>query len=356
MAFTFGLPWVQHWLQGGSRQRKRRPPPRRTPVRRTCRLQLEPLEDRLTPVSLNFFPIGPVAVNPQPLPPLPVPPSVAIELDSMPNLPARTAGTSMQQEHIVGFLSKQITFQPAASTTASDPWFLHVSYSLNVSETATVVLPTALNAGSLWASFVIFGTWRASLVPVATTGTTWLINNATINENGSIWGALNMPSATAAPTMDTFMWTTQISENGAERPLMLPNTIPTGPIQMPWNFQTNIQSSGMVMEFPPEPLMPAPLAASFWQQDQLTESFNGTGGIAVQPSIVIGATFNAAGSVTENQLIPQIAFIPVALDTGTVQYTESITLTTTMPDGSMQTATESSQNIGMFGVILIVVL
>jgi hypothetical protein len=356
MAFTSGLPWVKHWLQGGSRLRKRRPLPRPgTPVRRTCRLELEPLEDRLTPVSLNFFPIGPVAVNPQPLLPLPVPPSIAIELNSMPNLPSLTAGTSMQQEHIAGFLSKQITFQPAASTTsAPDPWFLHVFYSLNVSETATVVLPTALNAGSFWASFSIVGMWRASLVPVApTTGTTWLINNATINEQGSIWGALNLPSPTA-PAVDTFMWTTQITENGTETPLMLPNAFPTGSIQMPLNFQAKIQSSGMVMETPPEPAMPAPLAASFWQQDQLTESFNGTGGIAVQPSIVIGATFNAAGSVTENQLIPQIAFIPVALDTGTVQYTESITLTTTMPD--MQTATESSQNIGMFGVILIVVL
>jgi hypothetical protein len=357
MAFTFGLPWVKHWLQGGSRQRKRRPlPPRRTAVRQTCRLELEPLEDRLTPCFHSCtFPIAHVVVNPQPLPP-----SVAIEIDSMPNLPALTAGTSSQQEHIAGFLSKQITFQPAASTTSAPdptnpPWLLHVSYSLNVSETANVVLPTALNGGSLWASFSIFGTWRAILVPVApTTGTTWLINNATIKEQGSIWGALNMPSATA-PAVDTFMWTTQISENGTETPLMVPTGLPTGPIQMPVNFQANIQSSGMVMEIPPEPIMPAPTAASFWQQDQLTESFNGTGGIAVQPSIMIAATFNAAGSVTENQLIPQIAFIPVVVDTGSVQYTESITLTITMPDG-MQTATESSQNIGMFGVILIVVL
>ena len=338
MALSFALPWVKHWLQGGLRQRKRRPlPPRRTPVRHTCRLELEPLEDRLTPVSLNFLPIGSVAVNPQPLPPVPVPPSVAIEIDSMPNLPALTAGMSTQQEHIAGFLSKQITFEPAASTTsAPDPWFLHVSFSLNVSETANVMLPAASNAGSFWAGFSIAGTWRAILVPVApTTGTTWLINNATINEQGSIWGALNMPSATA-PTMDTFKWTTQISENGTETPLMLPNAA--------LNFQANIQSSGMLTEQPSGP----PLAASFWQQDQLTESFNGTGGIAVQPSIMISATFSAAGSVTENQLVPQIAFVPAMVDTGTVQYTESVMGTIMFGDGSVRGLMETSQNMGRF--------
>src|SRR5262249_54291493 len=250
MAFTFGLPRGNRVLGGGGRERK--PNRQSRPAdgsywKTSFRPQLELLEDRLTPsFSLGFFPIAHVAVNPQPLPPLPVPPSVAIELDSMPNLPSLTAGTSMQQDHIAGFLSKQFMFQPAASTTsAPDPWFLQVSCSLNVSETATVVLPTASNAGSFWASFSIAGMWRASLVPVApTTGTSWLINNAKINENGSIWGALNMSSATV-PTMDTFMWTTQISENGTETPLMLPNAFPAGPIQMPWNFQTNIQSSGM---------------------------------------------------------------------------------------------------------------
>jgi hypothetical protein len=156
--------------------------------------------------------------------------------------------------------------------------------------------------------------------------------------------------------MDTFMWTTQISENGTETPLMVPNTQPGGPPIMPWNFKANIQSSGMETEHPPEPAMSAPLAASFWQQDQLTVSFNGTGGIAVQPSIMIGATFNAAGSVTENQLVPQTAFVPAMVDTGTVQYTEAVPLTITMPDGSMQTAMESSQNMGMFGVVVIIIL
>src|SRR5712692_11908469 len=65
--------------------------------RPSCRLQLEPLEDRLTPSGLDFVPIAHVAVNPQPLPP-----SALVEFD-----PLLSGGSMVQTDlvvtkHIVG--------------------------------------------------------------------------------------------------------------------------------------------------------------------------------------------------------------------------------------------------------------
>src|SRR5262245_57320071 len=76
------------------------------------RPQLEPLEDRLTPSGLVFFPIAHVAVNPQPLPPggpgggneISFP---GVYLEEVPLVTNPIIGVSTQTEHLAGFLTKQ---------------------------------------------------------------------------------------------------------------------------------------------------------------------------------------------------------------------------------------------------------
>src|SRR5260370_36116727 len=121
-------------------------PARQRTSSRSCRPQLEPLEDRLTPARtfLNFAPLGHVAVNPQPLPP-----GIQIEIDPYKNMNFPTVGMSTQQEHIAAFLSKQINLLPATPTSSpSDPWFLQVFYSLDATVTENSILPTPFPAGT----------------------------------------------------------------------------------------------------------------------------------------------------------------------------------------------------------------
>jgi hypothetical protein len=150
--------------------------------RKTLSPQLEALEDRLTPVSFNFFPIAHVAVNAQPLPP-----SVAIEIDSMPNLAALSAGTSTQEGHVAGVLSKQIALEPGAPTTsaATANYRLELIYKLNASVTQTAVLPSSFADGSVRGTVGLAGTFEGTLAPVApTTGATWVLQNRSVHRFG----------------------------------------------------------------------------------------------------------------------------------------------------------------------------
>src|SRR5262249_5954330 len=140
------------------------PPARKITRRRSCRLQLEPLEDRLTPsLSLKFIPIAHVAVNPQPLPPgnNHVP---AVYLQEMPPVTSPVPGVSTQHDHIVGFLSKQITLPASTAGTPSQTWNLEASCNLILNATTTVTQADPFSGQEgVTASFGLAGTIAATL-------------------------------------------------------------------------------------------------------------------------------------------------------------------------------------------------
>ena len=311
------------------------------------RPQLEPLEDRLTPaISLNFFPVAHVAINPAPLPPL-----ALVEFDPLPNLASAMAGMSTQQEHIAVVLSKQISIGSATGGAGTGKFDLEVSYNLDASVSENVVPPSPFAAGSYMAMFSVTGTLTEFLAPVApTTGTTWLIN-ATVNEQGSISGALNMPSP-VAPVVDTLMWNAQMSENGTFLQITFGLVSTT---QIPWQEQSQSNSQGSVMELV-SPVGGLTLSASFTQQDVVTACFMQPPSPFHPPSpcITISAVINTWGSVTENVFIPPGPASFPEVNTGTTQYTDSLAENIMFADGSLRFFTESSQNSGIFIIAILV--
>jgi hypothetical protein len=85
------------------------------------------------------------------------------------------------------------------------------------------------------------------------------------------------------------------------------------------------------------------------QQDQVTECLMPAPSSFHPPSpcITIDAVFNTWGSVTENVLVPASAFTP-EVDAGTTQYADQLTETIVMPDGSAQTLSQTSMDMGSF--------
>src|SRR5260370_126256 len=136
------------------------PPAQRSRARRSCRLQVEPLEDRLTPSGLDFFPVAHVAVNPQPLPP-----SAIVEFDPLPTF--RKAGG--EQIKIAGVLSKEITIPPATAGTAGQTWSLEVFYDLTANETVTIMPPDPFSGQeSLSATYSLAGAMNEVFALMAT--------------------------------------------------------------------------------------------------------------------------------------------------------------------------------------------
>jgi hypothetical protein len=286
-----------------------------------------------------------VAINPAPLPP-----TVLVEFDPLPNLAATTAGMSMQQEHLTGALSKLITFPSGSLQASGSTYTLEAFYSLDASVTENVVPPSPFAAGSYMAMFSTAGTLSEILAPVApTTGVTWILNGA-ISEHGNMSGALNMPSP-SAPGVLMVNFTTQASFGGTATPWVLHAAI------MPsWNFQANIQSSGKLVEIPPGPsLMPAPSTATFTEQDVVTACFMPPPSPFHPPGpcITIDATTNTWGSVTESMLTAATASTP-EVDTGMTQYADSLTENIMFGDGSVRGVTESSQDLGIFIIAILV--
>jgi hypothetical protein len=245
----------------------------------------------------------------------------------------------VHQSQLTG-VTRQIRQEPGAGT-----WQDEISYKLHATVIENLVVPNPASAqpGSYSAEFSLAGTVTETLAPVTPmNGATWVING-TISEEGSISGALNMPSSTA-PVFDHLMWTAQINETGRETPLHTP-----GPSQRPWNFQANIHSSGMLMEHPAVPILPAALAATFMQQDVVTACFMPVLPLEdprPDPCIPVIATCTTAGSVTDT--------VRPGVDSGITRYADSVNETIKLPDGGVRDVMENSQNSGTFIIAVLV--
>jgi hypothetical protein len=335
-----------HPAGGTSRQTLRRP-------------QLEALEDRLNPsFSLNFFPIAHVAVNPQPLPPFPQPPSVAIEIMSMPNLPALSAGTSTQEGHVAGVLSKQIALQPGAPTTSAAPanYLLELVYNLNAGVTQTAVPPSSFADGSVRDTINLAGTFAATLAPVApTAGATWVLHG-NLTENGTLTGEISRP--------DPATGVEQVVVNFSFHSIDILSMGPSGSALDSWQEQLQTQSTGSGISFgvdnPTTLVAPTLTQASqgsdfiWFERDQVTATLTQASPDTVPPPVLqINAAFQPWGHATVSMLRPATAFTP-ELDTGTVQYTDSGLETILMPDGSVQEVNQTAKDSGTFIIAVLV--
>jgi len=75
------------------------------------------------------------------------------------------------------------------------------------------------------------------------------------------------------------------------------------------------------------------------------------------PCITVNATFNTWGSVTtipQGVLNIQPSGALGSVDSGTTQYTDSLTETILMPDGSTVTFAENSQDNGTFIIAILI--
>jgi hypothetical protein len=155
---------------------------------------LESLEDRLTPsISLSFFPIADVAVNPQPLPPG-SPPQVRVEFDPLLSGSIGSNEIVVTKDGDFGVLSKVITLPAPAAGVPGQTWSLETFYHLTTSATLEVVAPNAsgFGDGSVRGFFKVAGTTTEILAPVApTTGATWVFNG-TISGQGTVDDAVSL--------------------------------------------------------------------------------------------------------------------------------------------------------------------
>jgi hypothetical protein len=330
------------------------PPARKITSRRSCRLQLEPLEDRLTPsLSLNFIPIAHVAVNPQPLPPgegtaINVP---AVYLEEMPLVTNPIPGVSMQHDHIVGFLSKQITLPASTAGTPSQTWNLEESYNLMLNATTTVTQADPFSGEEgVTASFGLAGTIAATLhlqgsaqQTAGPSATPTLFLTGPMTETGTFVGALSAsdPATGLHKLAGTMKWSNITLERGTSSDPALFNWFQHVRGNSQVNMQEVIPPSGATI-------------ASFWEQGEVIVSF--LEGNPDAPIILgsVDATITSWGSVTDNVLAPTGPFAFPEVDTGASQYTDSLMETITMPDGSKQTLAQTSQDSGTFIIAVLV--
>jgi hypothetical protein len=329
------------WLTAGLRGLT--PPAQGRGARRSCRPQLEPLEDRLTPSGLDFFPVAHVAVNQQPLASeQSLPPSALVEFD-----PLLSGGSMVQTDwtytkHIVGVLSKQITMPPGTAGTPGQTWSLEVFYNLTDNEAGNFIPPSPFAAGSVNATYSLTGTMAEILIPQGpTTLPTW-----TYTKSMAEYGTLNGALSPADPSTAIVQLTGQSAF--LEFTFGLVFTSKTS-----WSQQDQNNSQGNLMEILP-PGGGSQLA-SFWQQDQVTECLMQiTPFHPPSPCITIDAVFTTWGSVTEKVLNPPGPTTFPAVDIGTTQYTDQLAETIMMPDGSMQTLTQNSQDNGTFIIAILI--
>jgi hypothetical protein len=313
------------------------------------RPQLEKLEDRLTPAGLNFIPVAHVAVNPQPLPPgggaeITFP---GVYLEEVPLVTNPIPGVSSQTENLVGVLSKQIAIQPGATDRGNPgPWFLEAFYNLTVNDTVTVTPPDpASGQEGVSASFSMTGALSEILIPPgpAIMPTTFL--NGTMTETGTLDGALS-PSDPTSGTRK-LIGRTKYSNINLERGTVLTPGLANWYQQVQGNSQVNLE------ELVP-PASATVTTASFWEQGEVLINF-----LAGNPDspVVLGtidATFIAGGSAMLNVFYPPGPPNFHEIDAGTTQYTDSLTETMMMSDGSMQTLTQDSLDNGTFIIAILI--
>jgi hypothetical protein len=323
--------------------------------RGSFRPELEALEDRLTPSFMQFTPIAHVAFNGTggiAFNGTPLPPSVGVEFDPLKNFTFATAGVGTEQDQITGFLSKQIGMPGVAGPC----WLLQAFYSLNATVTETDVLPNALTApggvGIISDNFSLTGTETVSLIPVApTTGPTWLFHG-TVTENGNFNGGVSAPDPTTGMSGITGQWNTVN--------VTLEKGFASNSAFVSWaeQIQTNSMGWEVAVAFlagnPDQPMVMGRINATFWQQDQATETLTQmTPFRPPSPAITVNAAFETWGSVNWMNNALTTAVNSPNLVTGSEQYTDSLMETIMMPDGSMQTVIQTAMDTGSFvGIIL----
>jgi hypothetical protein len=307
-----------------------------------------------------------VAVNPQPLPP-----NALVDFNPLPNLSLLTNGDHIEHKHVAGVKYETITGAGPVGTVPQN-WILETLYGLDVTDTEIVTLPDTASAqpGSYGDTYGVTGTVTQFFIPqtppnsgIALTDLFAWLEQTTINQLGQISGQLNATSPTAI-TIDKLTWNAQINENGKETPL-LPSGLfgmPSGSPIIPWNFQATLLSVGVLQiqdnSALGSPTVPPPVNATFMQQDEVTVFF--LQGNPDHPLIVatVDAVFNAVGNATVQAGIltpgnPGALGSPEA-DSGNTQYTDSLTETIIMPDGSTQTLTQDSLDNGTFIIAILV--
>jgi hypothetical protein len=329
-------------------------PKTRTNRNASSLLQLEPLEDRLTPsLSLNFIAIAHVAVNPQPLPPgngtsINVP---AVYLEEMPLVTNAIPGVSTQHDHIVGFLSKQITIPASTAGTPAQTATIEATYNLTLNEIMTVTRADPFSGQEgVTASYDLAGTIAESLQlqgqgqqPPGPGATPVFFLNGSMTETGTLVGSLTAPDPTTGTRklIGRTKYSNITLERGTSSDPSLFNWFQQVRDNSQVDLQEVIQPSGATM-------------ASFWEQGEVIVTF--LDGNPDAPIILgaINATLTTWGSVTDNALLPPEPFGFPEVDTGTTQYTDSIMENIMMPDGSMQTVTQTSQDSGTFIIAILV--
>jgi hypothetical protein len=240
-----------------------------------------------------------------------------------------------------------------------------------VTDTEIVTLPDPASAqlGSYSDTYTLAGSVTQFLVPqtppnpgIAPIDLFAWVEDTIIYDLGRISGRLAAISP-AAMTIDTLTWNAQMSASGTETPFFAPGAIavPPGPNNMRWNFAVHMPSVGqeVVVSFlegePDQPIVTGQvMGSSFTQTDQATVCFMPAPSPVLPPGpcVTVDAAISTAGTLTD-VLIPATALTP-EVDTGTVQYTDSLMETILMPDGSTQTVTQTSQDSGTFIIAVLV--
>lgn len=168
--------------------------------------------------------------------------------------------------------------------------------------------------------------------------------NGTMAETGTLNGALGLPDP--ATRTRKLIGRTKYSNITLERGTTSDSSLFNWFQQVRGTSQVNLQEV--------IPSTGATLAASFWEQGEVLVTF--LAGNPDQPIILgtIDATFTTAGSATLNVLIPPGPPIFPDIYTGTTQYTDSVTETIMMPDGSTQTLTQDSLDSGTFIIAILI--
>jgi hypothetical protein len=310
--------------------------------RSSFRPQLEPLEDRLTPSFMQFTPIAHVAVNMQPLPP-----GIGVEFDPYKNFTFPTAGMGIEQDHITGFLSKQIGMPGVTGAC----WILQAFYSANATVTETDVLPSPFAPGLISDTFSLTGTETVSLIPVApTTGPTWLFHG-TFTETGTFDAGVSAPDPTTGMSGITGEW--QFTNVTLERGIASNSPFNSWQEQIQGSSMGNVVEVAFLAGTPGQPVVTGPINATFWQQDQATEClmqvipFHPPG-----PCITVNAAFETWGNVNWMNNALTTAVNSPNLVTGSEQYTDSLMETIMMPDSSMQTVMQTAIDTGTVAIVI----
>jgi hypothetical protein len=275
-----------------------------------------------------------------------------VEFDPLVSIGSATGGAGggiiTEQIHLAGVLSKAITIPPATAGTPGQTWSLEAFYNLTANETVTNLPPDPFTGQEgVSATFSLAGTIAEILAPVApTTGATWVFKG-NFAEQGTLNGVIGLPDPTTGNQTGIFQCQNNLGEkltvgsNGAQG-----GSTGGAPGSNTWQVQVVLNSQVNLMDtLPPGG---GATTASFWQQDQATECLMQVIPFhPPSPCITIDAVFTTWGSVTDIALILPNAFTS-EVDTGTTQYTDQLTETILMPDGSTQTLMQTSQNNGTF--------